>query len=107
MTRRSMSPTRRLRIWEAANGVCCLCEQKIDGVREAWTVEHLIALALGGPDTDDNCRPAHERCRRQKDKTDVADIARAKRRAAKHIGAKKRGWPSKWKRKVDGTVVPR
>lgn len=31
--RRSMSKMRRLRIWEAHNGVCVLCYLKIDGVR--------------------------------------------------------------------------
>jgi 5-methylcytosine-specific restriction enzyme A len=88
--RRAMSQTRRLRIWEAAKGICILCEQKIDGVREAWIVEHKIALGLGGEDTDDNCGPAHEDCRRAKDKIDVPAIARAKRRKAKHLGIKKR-----------------
>ncbi len=88
-TRRPMSPMRRLRIWEANHGVCILCDTKIDGVRERWIIEHKRALGLGGEDTDDNCGPAHEDCRRAKDKIDVADIARAKRRKAKHLGIKK------------------
>ena len=88
-TRRAMSPTRRLRIWEAHSGVCCLCGGKIDGVREKWTVEHLRALGLGGADDDANCAPAHEDCRRVKDKADVKAIAKAKRSKAKHLGIKK------------------
>lgn len=87
--RRAMSPMRRLRIWEANGGRCILCSKKIDGVREPWTIEHLRALGLGGDDSDENCGPAHERCRREKDKNDVNAIARAKRRKAKHIGIKK------------------
>lgn len=88
--RKAMSPTRRLRIWEDGKGICILCGLKIDGVRAPWIVEHKRALGLGGEDTDENCGPAHEICRRQKDKQDVADIARAKRRKARHLGIKKR-----------------
>lgn len=89
--RRSMSPSRRLRIFEAHSGACCLCGQKIDGVREKWTVEHIRALGLGGEDEDSNCAPAHETCRREKDKTDVAMIAKAKAMKRAHIGIKKDG----------------
>lgn len=108
--RRSMSPARRLRIWEAHGGVCCLCKTQIDGVRETWTVEHLRALGLGGEDDDKNCAPAHETCRRQKDKVDVKSIAKAKRVKAKHLGISKA--PSSlsnhnFKRLMDGTVVDR
>lgn len=112
--RRAMGRMRRLRIFEAGKGVCILCGLKIDGVREAWTVEHKIALGLGGEDTDENCGPAHERCRRTKDKQDVADISRAKRRKARHLGIKKpSGRPlmgtkaSGWKIKMDRTVERR
>lgn len=106
--RRSMSPSRRLRIWEAHGGVCCLCGGKIDGVREKWTVEHIRALGLGGADDDANCAPAHEDCRRVKDKADVKAIAKAKRTKAKHIGV---GKPKsslshpRFKKLMDGTVV--
>lgn len=87
--RGSMSPMRRLRIFEAHKGLCVLCGGRIDGVREKWTVEHLRALGLGGKDDDDNCGPAHEDCRRQKDKVDVKAIAKAKRVKAKHLGIAK------------------
>lgn len=108
--RRSMSPSRRLRIWEAHGGICCLCQTKIDGVREDWTVEHLRALGLGGEDEDKNCAPAHERCRRQKDKVDVTSIAKAKRVKSKHLGiAKPKSSLThpQLKRLMDGTVVDR
>jgi hypothetical protein len=87
--RRAMSPQRRLRIFEAAAGVCILCNVKIDGVKEKWIVEHLRPLGLGGADEDGNCGPAHETCRREKDKADVASIAKAKRSKARHVGAKR------------------
>lgn len=87
--RKPMSPARRLRIWEAHHGRCIICKRKIDGVREAWTVEHDRALGLGGPDEDENCGPAHEDCRREKDKADVSKIAKAKRIKIRHLGIKK------------------
>lgn len=86
--RKPMTPARRLRIFEAHGGKCCLCDNKIDGVREPWTIEHLIALGLGGADEDRNCAPAHEACRRDKDKLDVRAIAKAKRVKQRHLGIK-------------------
>jgi len=87
--RRSMTPARRLRIFEEHKGVCVLCLNKIDGVREPWTIEHLICLGLGGADEDTNCGPAHETGRRDKDKLDVKAIAKAKRNKQRHLGIRK------------------
>jgi len=98
-SRGSMGQMRRLRIWEAHKGVCILCGLKIDGVREQWIVEHVRALVLGGADTDDNCGPAHEDCRRAKDKVDVKSAAKAKRMKAKHLGIKPR---SSWRKPPPG-----
>lgn len=114
MTRRRMSTTRRARIFQAANGVCHICGEQIDGTRERWDADHVIPLEISGDDSDENLRPAHERCHRAKTaKVDAPAIAKCRRVAAKHSGAHKtkstfpgsRG--SKWKRKIDGTVVPR
>jgi len=114
MTRRRMSPTRRARIFQAHGGVCHICGQVIDGTRERWDADHVIALEISGDDSDDNLRPAHEACHRAKsDKQDAPTIAKAKRVAGKHSGAHRprsrlpgsRG--DKIKRKIDGTVVPR
>lgn len=88
--RKPMSPMRKLRIWEAHGGRCVICGLKIDGTKGNWIVEHVRALVLGGEDTDENCGPAHEDCRRVKDKADVAAGARAKRRKMKMLGIKKR-----------------
>jgi hypothetical protein len=73
-------------------------------------VEHLRALGLGGEDDDANCAPAHETCRRGKDKLDVSAIAKAKRVKAKHLGiakAKSSLSHPKLKKLVDGTIVRR
>jgi 5-methylcytosine-specific restriction endonuclease McrA len=89
MTKRGpMSPQRRLKIFEQHKGLCCLCGGKIDGTKEAWIVEHIRALGLDGEDKDENCGPAHETCRRIKDKDDVARISKAKRVKARHVGAR-------------------
>jgi hypothetical protein len=109
--RGTMSPMRRLRIFEAGRGVCILCDQRIRA-GDTWTVEHRTPLGLGGADTDENCGPAHEACRRIKDKTDVAAIAKAKRAKAKHFGIRKQssfpcGRSSPWKKRIDGSVVRR
>ena len=86
MTRR-MSPSRRARIFANAGGVCHICGEPIDGIRDAWEVEHIIPYALTRDDTDENLAPAHARCHAVKTKQDVTRIAKAKRVAAKHNGA--------------------
>jgi 5-methylcytosine-specific restriction protein A len=110
--RKPMSPMRRLKIWEAGKGVCILCERKIRA-GEAWIVEHPIALGLGGSDRDEDLGPAHEDCRRAKDKVDVARIAKAKRQKIKHVDRRRSPNPmpgskaSPWKKCMDGRTVRR
>lgn len=87
MTRRSMSRTRRVRIFDAAGGACHICAGCIQP-GEAWEVEHVIPLVISGDDSDDNLRPAHVKCHRAKTTEDAGTIAKAKRVHAKHIGAK-------------------
>ncbi|MBL0405037.1 HNH endonuclease [Microvirga aerilata] len=111
--RRRLSPRQRLAIWERARGICAICERRIDGVRERWIVEHIRALELGGQDEPDNMGPAHETCGRTKTREDHRRTAKAKRQKIQHLGANeaKRPLPcgrrSRWKRKIDGTIVPR
>lgn len=107
--RGSMPQSRRLRIWEAHRGVCCLCGQKIDGVRQRWIVEHIRPLELGGEDSDTNCAPAHEYCAIEKTKIDHVMAAKAKRVKARHLGLAKttsRPFPgsraSGWKHRMSG-----
>lgn len=114
--RKNMTPRMRLKVWEAHKGICKLCGGKIDGVRERWIVEHIIPLALGGEDTEANMAPAHEGCALAKTfgkSGDIAKAAKAKRVKSKHLGIKKSKNPlpgskgSKFKKKMDGSVVPR
>jgi len=114
--RKKLTPTQRLKIWERDKGVCCLCSNKIDGVREKWIVEHLRALELGGNDEPGNMGVAHKGC--ADDKThgpqgDHARAAKAKRVKRKALGLEKskshlpgsRG--TKWKKKLNGEIVRR
>lgn len=89
--RRRLSPTRRLKVFEDANGRCHICGQKIFG--KAWEVEHVIPIALGGADDESNMRPAHEDCHAGKTKADNARWSKAKRTRAKHVGAYRSAHP--------------
>ena len=75
--RRGMTRARAARIFLDANGICCNCGQQIRG--ESWFVEHVESLAQGGADDDKNARPAHVRCKAEKDATDAASKAKRDR----------------------------
>ncbi len=107
MKRRSLTSLQRLKIFEDNGGICYLCEEKIQ-VGQPWEIEHMIPLALGGPDTEANMLLAHRVCHAPKTVEDMGRIAKAKRQSARHHGAKQSRWPkSKWKRKVSGETVLR
>lgn len=112
MTRRRLSNTARVALFQAHDGRCHICGGKI-AAGEAWEVEHVIPLAQGGDDDEANMRPAHAKCHKAKTAKDAADTARAKRREARHIGAHraKRPMPgsraSGLRKRMDGTVERR
>ena len=82
--RRSMTPARKLRIFEENKGICVNCSLPIKA-GDAWFVEHKRALELGGEDTDENCGPAHTSCKRDKDADDHHRAAKAKRVKQRHL----------------------
>lgn len=110
--RRHMSATRRARVFESAGGLCHLCGQRIQA-GQTWEVEHVRALGLLGTDDDSNLAPAHKSCHAPKTADDVARMAKAFRQRVRHIGARQSRNPmpgskgSKWKKRMDGTVVLR
>ena len=92
MKRRHISTTERVSIFQRTGGVCHLCSGRIQ-VGEGWEVEHIIPLSMGGDDFGDNLAPAHVKCHRGKTKKDRGDLARAERREARHLGAKRTSRP--------------
>ena len=111
--RRSLSRTKMVALFTAKHGICHICNGKI-GPGEAWDRSHPIPLAMGGADDETNWDIAHRKCHRSITKTDVADIARAKRREAANLGAAKRSSrpmagsrASGWKKRMDGTIERR
>lgn len=88
MKRRARTKLQRAKIFFAHGGKCHLCGHKIDAVKEGFELEHVIALEISGDDSDENLRPAHVLCHKEKTKGDKAVIAKVKRIQAKHIGAK-------------------
>jgi hypothetical protein len=72
-----------------------------------------LARGIGGKDELDNYWPCHETCRREKDKIDIKMIAKTKRIKKRNLGIKTSkstmagSRNSKFKKKMDGTVVLR
>lgn len=114
--RKALTPTQRLKLFEAFQGRCVLCDRKIEA-GEPWIDEHLRALGLGGTNAAENRGPAHKACADAKTfgkDGDLARIAKAKRVKMRHLGIRQRKGPplpgskdSPWKRKMDGTLVRR
>lgn len=105
-------PRVKLRVFERYDGICQETGIKIRPGDE-WDCDHERALANGGQNREDNLRPVLRSAHREKTARDVAQKAKDARVRKKHLGLHKpksalpgsKG--SKWKRKVDGTVVPR
>lgn len=103
----------RLRVFERHDGICHLSGRKIMP-GDAWDLDHITALINGGEHRESNLAPALRDKHREKTAADVAEKARTARIRAKHLGIKpksSRPMPgsraSKWKRKMDGSVVLR
>lgn len=110
-----LSNKKRAYLFNWHGGICHLCGLKIDGTRERWEVEHVIPRSMIGKlaDTDDNMKPAHVDCHKQKTAEDKGNLARAVRRKDRHTGVHRSKTPllfgrnSPLKKRMDGTVVRR
>lgn len=108
----AIPPRVRLRVWDRCEGKCGECGRKI-GVGEGWIVEHLTALINGGANRETNLGVTCGWCKTNKDARDVAEKSKVARVRSRHLGVKQSSRPmpgskaSGWKRKMDGTVVPR
>jgi hypothetical protein len=112
--RKPLSPMKRLRIFEMRGGLCCVCTNRITA-GEPFIDEHGRALGLGGSNDDGNRYIAHVKCAAIKTREeDMPRIAKAKRQKASSLGLKRsKGRPlpcgkhSRWRKKMNGQVVPR
>lgn len=95
-----------------ANGCCEVCGVRLKvGEGEA---DHILPVELGGESVIENGRWVCAPCHKGKTADDVRRIRKADRQRDKHTGAfpkSRRQLPgsksSKWKRKLNGTIVPR
>lgn len=113
MKRVRITAKMRADIFLSRSGMCHLCSMKVVPGEE-WDVSHDIPLEAGGKDDASNWFVAHRKCHRVHTSTvDAPMIAKVKRIHQKHVGAKKSRSPmplgrgSKFKRKMDGTIVRR
>lgn len=107
----AIPPRVRLRVFSRHNGICHLSGRRIQA-GDAWDLDHVVALANGGTHSELNLRPALRGKHREKTALDVAEKAKNDRVRKRHLGIRKPSrFPgsrdSRWKRKVDGTVVLR
>lgn len=87
--RRTWTTKQRAALFLKYGGACHICKGAIDAQVEAWDVSHEIPLELGGADDDTNAKPAHRKCHKALTaKTDIPNIAKAKRREAASKGFK-------------------
>lgn len=86
--RKPLTPTQRLKLFEAHKGLCGLCGAPIKA-GEQWIDEHIIPLGLGGSNDMENRAPVHVQCAHSKThgkNGDAAKIAKAKRVKMRHLG---------------------
>ncbi|MBY2986432.1 HNH endonuclease [Rhizobium leguminosarum] len=102
----AVPPRVRLRVFEKFNGVCQLSGRKILA-GDAWDLDHIKALWRGGQHRESNLQPVLKQPHRVKSGEEQTEQAKADRIKKKHFNMlPKKPW-SKWKKKMNGEVVPR
>lgn len=106
MTRREFHPKVMIAAWERARGCCEQCKTGRKLLPGDIFYDHIIADALGGEPSVDNCQVL---CRAHHDaktfRHDVPRIAKTKRLRRRAAGIKKRRRTIPG-RKFDGTPIP-
>jgi len=97
-------PSVRLRIFEQHGGRCRLTGKKILA-GDKWDLDHIVPLADGGENRESNLAPVLHFAHQQKTTKENKTRAKAKRNAIKHFGMTPKKPKSRFKRRMDGTVV--
>lgn len=100
-----LPPRVRIRIFDDHKGRCYICTAKIHP-GAYWQADHVTALITGGENRESNIAPACKNCCYSKTSDDMAEKSDIATMRKKHVLPKKR-IKSKFKRKVDGSVVLR
>jgi 5-methylcytosine-specific restriction protein A len=101
----------KVRVFDRAGGKCSACTLPIQGkLRPAY--DHFQALINGGEHRESNLQLLCVPCHALKTKADVAEKSVTARKRTKHLGIRKPSrFPgsrdSKFKKKIDGSVVLR
>lgn len=111
--RKPLTDKQMLKLFLEESGICCICGNKIDGVKEAWD-EHIKPLWLDGTNDRKNRGVAHVKCARVKTDEEAGLRSKVRSVAEKHFGAHRPrfkpmpcGRRSPFKKKMDGSVVRR
>lgn len=101
----------KLRVFMAHDGVCHIAGRKIRP-GEPWDAEHVVAIINGGQNRESNLAPALRSKHPEKTARDMAQKSATYRARKSNLGIKKRSQfacakTSKFKKKIDGTVVLR
>lgn len=105
MKRKRRTPKQRIAICERDGWICHISGEKIDPAKDKWHLDHIVPLAGGGEDTDENLAPALDWAHLEKTRADIKRIAKGKRVRAKHLGTYRHGYRKKKirSRPLDGT----
>lgn len=60
------------------NGKCKACSKASHSVGDNYHLDHIMPLALGGPNTDDNIQLLRQRCNNQKSKKHPVDFMQSR-----------------------------
>ncbi|BAQ18356.1 HNH endonuclease [Methyloceanibacter caenitepidi] len=113
--RKTLTRKQKADIFVREDGICHICGERIDAVKEPWHADHVIPRAISGKDTLEEYKPAHLDCHGEKTSQDRKDIAKCDRIRADRLGVPKtrKGRPlpgtkaSGWKKRMDGSVERR
>lgn len=104
----AIPPRVKLRIHAKAEGMCAVCSLEAS----TGQYDHIIPLIIGGQNRETNLQLLCVPCHKGKTRLDVKLKAKVARVRKRHIGIRKPSrFPgsrdSRWKKRIDGTVVER